>query len=101
MSPEILTSILPTKSHAFYLVASEEFQRHYYDQRPWIKDVLSKTSDPAQAWQNWMTRDAAGARILETTPGQFGLEWTIVDGMVSLEDTVMRVCEHFEKDIGK
>ena len=74
---------------------SEEFQRARYEQRPWIQEVLDKTTDPAQAWQNWMERDVQGARSLERPLRDTGLTWESVDGSSSIEVTVNRVCAHF------
>jgi hypothetical protein len=65
ISPHILSALLPNKTHAYYLVASDSFQRNFFKERPWIKDVLAKTSNPEQAWDNWMQRDSLGARSLE------------------------------------
>ena len=95
ISPRILTQLLPGAAHAFYLVAAEPFQRHYYEQRPWIKDVLSKTTDPSRAWQNWMTRDVEAARSLERMLSHTNLEWALVDGSNSVEQAVDRICSHF------
>lgn len=95
VAPEILTALIPSKSHAVYLVSTETFQRRNYEQRPWIKDVLSRTSDPIQAWNNWMARDAAGARTLETAIRQTELPWISVDGTDSIEKTIERICGHF------
>jgi hypothetical protein len=95
VSPKILVSLIPTKTHAYYLVSSEQFQRHHYQQRPWIHDVLSRTSDPSRAWNNWMTRDIAGARSLESVLQQMDLPWMTVDGSENVAQTVNRVCNSF------
>lgn len=95
VSPLILAQLLPTESHAYFLVATEKFQREHYEQRPWIKRVLAKTSDPVRAWQNWMERDSSGARSLEKALRDGCLPWELVDGSVGLEETVGRICLRF------
>ncbi len=79
------------------MVASEEFQREHYRRRPWIKEVLAKTTDPDKAWENWMGRDAASARALEKTLKTTSLSCMLVDGAKSLEQTVNLVLRHFAK----
>jgi hypothetical protein len=97
VSPAITRELIPDSHHAFYLVASEEFQREHYRRRPWIKEVLAKTTDPDKAWENWMARDAASARALEETLKTTSLSWMLVDGAKSLEQTVNLVLRHFAK----
>lgn len=95
VSPHILVSLLPRPTRAFYLIAADQFQVQHYEQRPWIKDVLAKTSDPAKAWQNWMARDAASARSLERALSSTNLAWALVDGSISVGETADRICDHF------
>lgn len=97
VSPYILAALLPRQSHAFYLVATDDFQRIFYKQRPWIKDVLAKTSNPELAWENWMRRDSMGARALEGKLRETGLDWILVDGTLPLDETVNRVAAHFAR----
>jgi len=96
--PKKLRQLLPSISHAFYLVAEEQFQRRYYAQRPWIHEVLEKTSNPEKAWANWMERDAIGARALEANLADVDIPWMLVDGSVTLEATVARIASHFGED---
>lgn len=95
VSPSILAPLLPSGAHAFYLVCSDSFQREYYQRRPWIKDVLAKTSAPEIAWENWMLRDSLGASALEAELGERDMDWLQVDGSVSLEETVNLVATRF------
>jgi hypothetical protein len=97
VSPHILVALLPNKTHAYYLVASEQFQRNFYKERPWAKDVLAKTSNPEQAWDNWMQRDSLGARSLESDLRRTGLNWMLVAGAVSLEATVDLIATQFAR----
>lgn len=95
VAPEILAHLIPAKMHAFYLVATELFQRTKYAERDWIQEVLSKTSDPKRAWANWMARDVAGARSLERTLSELHLPWMLVDGKRPVEESINLICNHF------
>lgn len=96
VSPRKLLPLLASKNHAFYLVATEEFQLHHYKKREWIENVLSKTSDKELAWQNWMQRDLASARSLEKQAIETNLPWLSVDGSIDIEATVDLIAKHFE-----
>ena len=98
VSPRNLRRVLPSDSRAFYLVAAEKFQLEYYAQRPWIRDVLAKTSDPDRAWMNWMKRDSIGARMLEEELAQGDIPWLVVDGSITLEETMSRIATQFSED---
>ncbi len=52
------------KANAFYLVPTESFHREKYKERTWAWDRLEETSDPEQAYENWMCRDALMARLI-------------------------------------
>ncbi|MCB9156204.1 MAG: hypothetical protein H6645_03700 [Caldilineaceae bacterium] len=93
--PHLLTPLLPNRHHAFWLIPTETFQRYYYAQRPWVPGQLATTSNPAQAFENWMQRDAAFARWLEGQVAHDNLEWWQVDGTISIEETAELVTKHF------
>ncbi|MCB0334798.1 MAG: hypothetical protein KDD62_00790, partial [Bdellovibrionales bacterium] len=95
VSPEQLDGLIPSKRHAYYMVAEEEFQRRNYAERQWTKNVLAKTSDPEQAWDNWMYRDVTRARLLRQDIEKHGYAWHMVDGSISIEETVDKVIAHF------
>jgi hypothetical protein len=97
--PHLLQPWLPHPSHAFWLIPSEPFQRRYYAKRPWIKDILAATSDPAQAFDNWMNRDAGFARWLETQVTTYNMPWLKVDGSLTLEATAEHVARHFQPQV--
>lgn len=93
--PESILHLLPTRRHIFYLIPEEGFQLLQYSQRPSIKTTLGKTTDPELAWANWMTRDAAYARWLTAEVQKENLPHLIVDGTVSLEETIALVADHY------
>jgi len=99
--PSSIKSILPSDNHIYYLIPSEEFQREQYARRTFIKDVLAKTTDPEQAWSNWMARDVAFARWLKDRVKEAELPYLIVDGTISLEATVDLIASHYVGDNNK
>jgi len=61
--PRKVASIGLPKSNIFYLVPTETFHRRkYQEDRPWAWDRLRETSNPKQAYENWMKRDALMAQ---------------------------------------
>ncbi len=93
--PHLLAPLLPQPHHAFWLIPAEAFQRQHYARRPWVDGILAATSNPAQAFENWMSRDAGFARWLETEAVKNGLSWLQVDGSLSIAETVSHVTRHF------
>ncbi|MBX3010594.1 MAG: AAA family ATPase [Caldilineaceae bacterium] len=93
--PHQLHGLLPEPRHAFWLIPTEAFQRHYYAQRPWIHDVLATTSAPEQAFAHWMARDAGFAHWLEGQLLAHPMAWLSVDGALSLDETAALVAAHF------
>ena len=55
------------------------FRRTHYARRPWIHEILERTSQPEQAFENWMQRDADFARWLEAQVAAQELAWLSVD----------------------
>jgi hypothetical protein len=93
--PTSIVPLLPATNHIFYLIPEEKFQRHHYALRPSIKPTLAKTTDPELAFSNWMARDAAYAQWLEREVRKHELACLVVDGAVSLEDTIGMVATHY------
>ncbi len=93
--PDKVIPFLASLNHIFYLIPQEEFQRTNYALRPWIKEVLAKTSDPELAWSNWMARDIGYARWIEKEVDKYGLKRILVDGLISIEETVEMVVRYF------
>lgn len=46
------------RENLFYLVPTASFHRDKYLERTWARDRLQETSNPDQAYENWMRRDA-------------------------------------------
>jgi adenylate kinase family enzyme len=94
-SPRNLAPLIPSKAHVFYLIATETFRRQHYAQRPWIHAVLAKTSQPKQAWENWMQKDTRLARLLEQEVRTFEMPYQIVNGILSIPEMADHIARHF------
>ena len=66
------------------MLPTAPFQREHYARRPWIHDVLRECSDPAQAFANWMQRDAIFARWVRREALHHHFKIVVVDGRQSL-----------------
>lgn len=97
VSPHLLKPLLPSTQHAFYLIPTEQFQLHHYRQRTWIHDVLAKTSNKEAAWDNWMKRDLASARLLERELLKYEMPWLSVDGKLTVQETTKIIMDHFRQ----
>ena len=92
------TAVFPHLSQphqAIWLVPTEPFQRTHYAQRPWIHDVLRDCTQPAQAFENWMQRDAAFARWVQQETAVRQLNCLVVDGNQTIEETSNQVTRAF------
>jgi hypothetical protein len=94
--PQSLADAQISCDRAIWIVPTDEFQRHHYAQRPWRHDVVKECSDPDQAWENWMARDAGFAKAVAEGARSLGFKVLTVDGSVSLDDTIKVVEEHFQ-----
>jgi 2-phosphoglycerate kinase len=74
------------KENAFYLVPTEDFHREKYKERTWAWDRLEETSDPEQAYENWMRRDAIMARLIYEEAIARGFHAWQVDHSTVFED---------------
>jgi hypothetical protein len=95
VSPQNLAPLITTKAQAFYLIATEAFQVQYYEQRPWIDAILAGISNREKAWKNWMKRDASIAGMLEDEVQIYKMPYLLVDGSITLAETIERVANHF------
>lgn len=84
--PELVATLKP--KHAVWIVPTEDFQRHHYAQREWAHQVVGSTPNPAQAFENWMQRDAQFARTVQRQAEALGFLVLVVDGKSSLEENL-------------
>ncbi|MEZ4709281.1 MAG: hypothetical protein R3A44_18880 [Caldilineaceae bacterium] len=97
--PHLLQPLLPNPCNAFWLIPTEPFQRRYYAQRTWVPSQLATTSQPEQAFENWMQRDATFARWLEGQVTLYSMNWLQVDGSLSIVETVEQLFNHYHTSI--
>lgn len=91
------TCVIPLLTHAhqaIWLVPSEAFQRHHYAQRPWVHDVLADCTDPAQAFENWMQRDARFALWVAEQARLLGGRCLTITGEWTMAETIDRVADY-------
>ena len=93
--PDLVVSLLIDSAQAIWLVPSVEFQIEHYSQRPWVREIIGATSDPTQAWANWMARDAAFADQIAAQAAALKLTCIRVDGQHDLDAMVGQVARHF------
>ncbi len=93
--PELVAPYLSDPRHGLWVVPTEAFQREHYAKRPWIHGILAETRDPAQAFENWMCRDARFAEHVRKGCAARGYEVVVVDGRASLEENLRQAETHF------
>jgi hypothetical protein len=94
--PSLVATLGIASSRTIWIVPTEAFQRHHYGQRDWRHDVVKDCSDPEQAWENWMARDAGFARRVAREADDHGFALITVDGSVSIGTNLAIVEHHFE-----
>jgi len=94
--PELVHGVLSERRHAIWIVPREAFQRETYAQRgAWVDGILSHCTQPEQAFESWMARDAAYARWVQREARRLGLEVRVVDGRRSIDENAAIVGAHF------
>jgi hypothetical protein len=89
--PSLLASEGVPPDRAVWLVPTEEFQRRHYRQRAWARELVAPLPDPADAFDRWMRRDAAFARIVQAEARDLGYRVVTVDGSVTARDLADRL----------
>ena len=100
--PNSVVPLLSSADHAMWMVADEPFQRKVYPNRgAWVQDILSHSTDPEQALQNWMDRDVAfAAEVAEQARHRNG-KLVVVDGIAGLEENLQVVADQFGFDLSR
>jgi hypothetical protein len=93
--PECVAALGVDPQHAIWIVPTEEFQRREYRRREWVQGILAQCSEPEQAWQNWMGRDAGFARTVALQAERLRFVALEVDGGAAIESNAIRVARHF------
>jgi hypothetical protein len=93
--PDLIRSRGVPNESALYMVPEEAFFRAQYKKRTWAYDRLKETSDPSQAFENWMRRDVAFAKAVAEKATAAGFRCLQVDGTMTLARTVHELANHF------
>ena len=89
--PTALAAHRVPPDRAVWLVPTEDFQRRHYRRRPWVRELLADVADPAVAFDRWMRRDAAFARLVAGQARDLGYRVVTVDGTAAVEEVVEAV----------
>ena len=73
------------------LTPTADFQKKHYRQREWVPYVLEGTTNPEQAFENWMQRDILFAQMVRKEAMELGYPSLIADGSQSEKQTVEEV----------
>lgn len=69
------------------LTPTADFQTKHYQQREWVPYVLEDTSNPEQAFENWMQRDILFAQMVRKEAKRLGYPSLMTDGSRSEKET--------------
>ncbi len=95
--PESLVEQGVGRDRAIWLILSGKFQKDAWSQRKeWVDEVLAHYSDPDQAWDAWMNRDATVAAHMGEGASRLNYSWVIVDGTKTIEQLANLVERHFQ-----
>ena len=95
--PESLVEQGVGRDRAIWLIPSGKFQKDAWSQRKeWVDEVLTHYSDPDQAWDAWMNRDATVAAHIGEGASRPNYSWVIVDGTKTIEQLADLVERHFQ-----
>ena len=84
--PELLRRIGVPVDRAVWMVPTPEFQLRHYAKREGVPAYLRGCADPAQAFQNWMRRDALFAEHVTQLAASVGGRVLVVDSLASVRE---------------
>ncbi len=88
--PELLAAMKISPQKAIWIMPTEEFQRREYARRDWVQGILAQCSQPDEAWESWMGRDAQYARVVARQAERLGYAVLKVDESRSIEENAIR-----------
>lgn len=95
LQPDLVIPLLSQPEHAIWIVPTEEFQRREYAKRDWAQGIVEQTTNPNQAFDNWMARDVLCAKWVINQVQHLQLNSIIVDGLNSIQDNYEIVQQQF------
>ena len=73
-----------------------DFQKKHYRQREWVPYVLEGTTNPEQAFENWMQRDILFAQMVRKEAMKLGYSSLMTDGRQSEKQTAEEIARIFK-----
>lgn len=80
----------PTSSY-LCLTSTADFQKKHYRQREWVPYALEGTTNPEQAFENWMQRDILFAQMVRKEAMKLGYPSLVTDGSQPKNQTAEEV----------
>ena len=89
--PHLVKELEWSASSYLCLTPTADFQKKHYKQREWVPYVLEGTTNPEQAFENWMQRDILFAQMVRKEAIKLGYSSLMTDGSQSEKQTVEEV----------
>ena len=89
--PHLVKELECPASSYLCLTPTADFQKKHYKQREWVPYVLEGTTNPEQAFENWMQRDILFDQMVRQEAMKLGYPSLITDGSQSENQTVEEV----------
>ena len=78
--PHLVKKLECPASSYLCLTPTADFQKKHYIQREWVPYVLEGTTNPEQAFENWMQRDILFAQMVRKEAMKLGYPSLVTDG---------------------
>ena len=89
--PHLIKSLEEPAVSYLCLTPTADFQKKHYKQREWVPYVLEGTSNPEQAFENWMQRDILFAQMVRKEAMELGYPSLMTDGSRSEKETAEKI----------
>ena len=89
--PHLVKKLECPVSSYLCLTPTADFQKKHYIQREWVPYVLEGTTNPEQAFENWMQRDILFAQMVRKEAVRLDYPSLITDGSQSENQTAEEV----------
>ena len=89
--PHLVKSLEEPAVSYLCLTPTADFQKKHYKQREWVPYVLEGTSNPEQAFENWMQRDILFAQMVRKEAQKLGYPSLMTDGSRSEKETAEKI----------
>ena len=94
--PHLIKSLEEPAVSYLCLTPTADFQKKHYKQREWVPYVLEGTSNPEQAFENWMQRDILFAQMVRKEAMKLGYSSLMTDGRQSEKQTAEEIARIFK-----